>query len=332
MSKILSFITFMVLTLGLTSHARDQVLSIITPVLVGNIETIEAQSDSVSQGDDSTWLDDLMLISTGPNLLNNPGFETGDTTGWRDSGLTIVPAGRTGNTHSGKFSASVSNRIATWDGPGQWLMNKMVDGKTYRISGWVRLENADNSPIELIISQEDSGGFKWQPFIESTAYRDRWINLCGFFKLRVDGVLANIDLQIGGPPAEVNFVIDDFEVVEVVETDWRTGANKWIEKIRKRDAEIAVLSPEGQPVINVDLHIKQTKHKFGFGCEITNTEDHNYLDFFKEHFEWALVGWSKWRLTEPQQGNINFDRLDNICEFCSANGISMRGHCLFWAV
>ena len=34
--------------------------------------------------------------------------------------------------------------------------------------------------------------------------------------------------------------------------------------------------------------------------------------------------------TEPRQGQFDFSRADRIANFCRANGIKMRGHCLMW--
>jgi len=332
-SKILSFITFTVLTLGLTSHARDQVLSIITPVLVGNIETLQSKDDSELQDNDSTWFDDLVFSAKGENLVTNPGFETGDTTGWWGPGLNIVPSGRTGNAHGGKFSVLTSNRTANWERPRQSLVGVLENGKAYQISGWVRLQNAEHSSIGITILQEDSSGSNWYkpPGCWSTGYIDQWIHLSGIFTLNINGTIKDLAIYFEGPPAGVDFYVDDVEVVELA--DWRTGANQWIDRARKRNACITVLSTKEQPEIYTDLHIRQVRHTFGFGSEINDTEDRNYLDFFKNHFEWAVVGWqSKWPHTEPQQGYITYDKPDKIYDFCRANEIKVRGHCLFWAV
>ena len=34
--------------------------------------------------------------------------------------------------------------------------------------------------------------------------------------------------------------------------------------------------------------------------------------------------------TEPQEGQFNWDNADRIANFCRANGIKLRGHCLMW--
>lgn len=320
--------------LSIVSYANRQTVNATAQSLIENIDTIESETNSVSQGDKNTWFDDFMDPVTGQNLLTNPGFELGDTTGWWGDGLKVIPTGRNSLAHSGKFVALTSNRVAPWDGAGQNLMGEMADGKTYRISGWIRIENAESSPIELIVSQRDSNGFKWEPFIRSLAYNDRWTYFSGLFTIKVDGLLTALNLQIGGPPAEVNFYLDDFEIVEVVEIDWRINANHRIEQIRKRDAKITILTPHGEPISNTNVQIRQTKHRFGFGNCIGSKEISNpdYLIFFKKHFEWAVMGGAtKWLDNELLQGQVNYFDADHIIDFCSENEIKIRGHCLYWA-
>lgn len=41
---------------------------------------------------------------------------------------------------------------------------------------------------------------------------------------------------------------------------------------------------------------------------------------------------SQWAANEWRQGSITYEHADRICGFCSRNGITMPGYCLFWAV
>jgi GH35 family endo-1,4-beta-xylanase len=41
---------------------------------------------------------------------------------------------------------------------------------------------------------------------------------------------------------------------------------------------------------------------------------------------------SKWYSNEYTQGNVNYVNADGIYDWCSARGITMRGHCIYWEV
>jgi hypothetical protein len=82
----------------------------------------------------------ILILSLGTsygdtNVLTNPGFESG-TTGWSGRSCSIETV--TSPVHSGSLSGRAYNRNATWDGIQQDMLNKMVIGQTYQISGWIR--------------------------------------------------------------------------------------------------------------------------------------------------------------------------------------------------
>jgi hypothetical protein len=148
------------------------------------------------------------------NLLANPGFETGDATGWITTwGWNFTAT--TEQVHSGIYSGLANNRSDTWQGAWHSVMGLMDDGKTYRISGWVRLQNAASRTVSLTVSQTDSGGAHYYGVDNSTAYNDRWTLLDGTFALNVNGALTDLYIYFEGPPAGVNFYVDDASVTEV---------------------------------------------------------------------------------------------------------------------
>jgi endo-1,4-beta-xylanase len=115
--------------------------------------------------------------------------------------------------------------------------------------------------------------------------------------------------------------------------DWKSDANARIESIRKRDAKILVVNLNGNPVADVNVQIKQTKHRFAFGTCISSAQMSNdsYKNFIADHFEWtACENETKWIWNEWSQDVENYDAADNIYNWCSANGIKVRAPCLFW--
>ena len=150
-------------------------------------------------------------IKAAENLLINPDFELGNTTGWTDWGCNLTAT--QDQVFSGNYSAFVSNRTQSWQGPVQSLLGVLEDGKTYTISGWVRLENSPVEKFGITISQTDSNGTKFTAINFSNGYDDQWIFLSGTFTLNVTGNLTRLDVYFEGPAPGVNFYVDDVKVL-----------------------------------------------------------------------------------------------------------------------
>ena len=274
------------------------------------------------------------LCAKADNLLDNPGFETGNTSGWSPFGSSI--AASTATAHTGSYSALVTDRTATWNGIAQSLLGRISDNQTCSVTGWSKIQNTSSADVKITIQQTDDAGTNYHPIATSTVYDSGWTNLSGFFTLEVTGTLTALTLYFELPPAGVNFYVDDVSVTITSSGDWETEANERIEQIRKGDFRIIAKSPYGNkpPVENVDVEVQQTKHHFAFGSAISSPQMANtdYLNFFKDHFEWAVMeNASKWYANEPTEDNVTYADADNIYTFCSANNITMRGHCIFWA-
>jgi glucuronoarabinoxylan endo-1,4-beta-xylanase len=143
------------------------------------------------------------------NILINPGFESG-TEGWAGRSCTIEAVKTV--AHSGSGSAKATGRTANWQGVKQSVFDKMVNGKAYRVSGWVRLENAASAPVALSVEQQDGKGTNYHNVASATATDSNWVLLSGDFTLDVNGTLSFLDVYFEGPAADVNFYVDDVNV------------------------------------------------------------------------------------------------------------------------
>ena len=148
------------------------------------------------------------------NLLANPGFETGTATGWFTNGDFSLTAD-TNQVHDGNYSGFASGRTAWWQGACQSLLGLMDDGKTYRISGWVKLKVADSNYVQLTVSKTDSDGTHYYGIDSATGSNDHWVHLDGTLALDVVGQLTSLYVYFEGPAADVNFYVDDAAVTEV---------------------------------------------------------------------------------------------------------------------
>jgi len=276
----------------------------------------------------------LAVTAGAQNLVTNPGFESG-TSGWYGSGCDISTS--TSVYRSGTHSGYASNRTDTWNSLRQSMKDKMEVGKTYAISGWMRLEGAASDNINMAMRITDDSGTSYPWIDASTGYDDQWTELMGYFTVDVNGALTALDLYFEGPADGVDYYLDDVNVVEIEAGDWKDEANDRIEQIRKGDFRITVVSPNDPNVVIPDVNVQviQTKHSFPFGSEISwpQMDNSRYLSFFNDHFNWAVMGnSSKWYHNEPAEDYVTYTDADKIYDFCQANGITMRGHCLYWGV
>lgn len=271
----------------------------------------------------------VLGTASAQNLAQNPGFESG-TTGWSGWGGVSFTSS-TALPRTGIRSALVQNRTATWNGVAQNVVGVLQPTNTYRISAWVRLVSGGNQPVQLTIAKTDGGGTSYAAVANGTANSSGWTLLSGGYLLTVNGTLTALNLYLEGPAAGVNFYADDF-VVELY--DWKMQANARIEQIRKRDVRLLIVDADGNPVPGVSVNVKQTRNRFAFGSAINNNiANPNYAAFFKTNFQWAVMeNESKWYANEPTRSNVTYTVADRITNYCATNGITMRGHTLFWAV
>jgi len=146
------------------------------------------------------------------NLLSNPGFENGSKTGWTHPVCDMRVT--SDQVHSGNYSAYIYNRTDTWQGPRTSVLNQMQNGKTYHVSFWVRLENAQSDNIGLTVLQTDAAGMSYTSLQWATGYSSRWVQLSGTFTLNATGTVTELQFYVEGPKPGVNFYVDDALVEE----------------------------------------------------------------------------------------------------------------------
>ncbi len=274
----------------------------------------------------------VSIPAWGTNILTNPGFENG-LTGWYSMGSTISVSSV---NHSGGHSAYVSNRTQNWNGIAQSLLNKVEEGKTYKIGGWVRLADQDQAGISLTLHRKNQAGEdSWHHVVDATCYQDRWVEIKGYYIFENLTDLTTLQLYFEGPGAGVSFYADDVIVEAYVPDDWNARANARIEQIRKRDMNLKIVTADGRPLDQASVQLRQIRHQFGFGTAFSsgNIDNPDYLQFLRDHYEWVVPeNATKWTQTEPGQGQLHYNTPDEMVEFCRAWNIYMRGHCLFWSV
>ena len=119
--------------------------------------------------------------------------------------------------------------------------------------------------------------------------------------------------------------------------DWRKESDERIERHRKGSFALTCVYANGRPVAKKTLSVRQRRSAFLFGTcvtsgRLTGADGRNYDRFIVEHFN-ALVTENalKWYGLERQKDRLTFGAADRIVKFAEANGLALRGHCLFWA-
>ena len=130
---------------------------------------------------------------------------------------------------------------------------------------------------------------------------------------------------------------------QVSETDARVKAG--IEANRKGDATLVFRDAQGRPCERVHVKVRQLRHDFKYGANIFGlAETKNgaesaaaYRERFAAAFNMATLPFY-WEGNEPQPGKTRFAKdspyiyrrppVDLCLEFCEANGIEPKAHCL----
>jgi len=141
------------------------------------------------------------------NLIANPDFESGTTSGWFGFGSPTVTA-TTAQAHGGHWSAIATNRTATFMGPGYDLLSVASPGD-YTATAWVRLDGAAASQVFMTGKITCSGAADQFVRIGTADATDTaWTQLTG--TLTVPSCpLAGLIVYFEGPAAGVNEYIDD---------------------------------------------------------------------------------------------------------------------------
>lgn len=116
-----------------------------------------------------------------------------------------------------------------------------------------------------------------------------------------------------------------------------SGVEERIEKHRKGRATLKVLGPDGQPLpAGTDLRIRQTRHKFLFGCNIfklgrcrTDEDNAAYGERFAGLLNFATLPFYWWTY-ERQKGQPADERTEEIVRWCKEHEVTTKGHPLAW--
>lgn len=137
--------------------------------------------------------------------------------------------------------------------------------------------------------QIDESGTQCIQLSQGRARSDRWREFLGAFTYQPVGDVESLRFFASGPQSGVGFLLDECSV-SLVDDDWHASALDRIEQIRKRDVVLTVSDENGCPLSVDHVEISQLRRHFAFGSCFNKNQLKNqqYLDFFKNNFEWAV--------------------------------------------
>ena len=126
------------------------------------------------------------------NLVTNPGFETGDTTGWFPFGSPTLTA-ETSQVHSNTYACLVTNRTATYMGIAQSFVGALSAGQTYDVSAWVRMVNGASQTVHLTMQKTDGGTTSYAQIAAGSVSSSSWTQLSGQYTYSPSGTITALN-------------------------------------------------------------------------------------------------------------------------------------------
>ena len=247
--------------------------------------------------------------------------------------------------HGGNSSYFVTARQQPYSGPRQTLVTgeQIKNHVSYATEWWVKL--VDGAPsasfnVKFSITYDDGSKY-YQSLIAATLTpEDGWRKLSNNWRQYLNGSEVSVDVYAQANPATANFLLDDI-VIQEVSSDWEKEANERIEEIRKRDMLITVRSGTSlsdDELNSLELALSQMKPGFPFGtCVVegrivdSSEENIKYSQFIADNFNYAVFeNGMKWRQTERQRDVFNYDNVDASLDWLESQGLTTRGHNVFW--
>lgn len=108
--------------------------------------------------------------------------------------------------------------------------------------------------------------------------------------------------------------------------------------LKRRTAEVtlALVGPDGRPLANAEVAVRQVRHKFLFGCNafmLGNCGDPRLEAAYRRRFA-ALLNYATlpfyWGSYEREQGKTQAARLRMMAQWCAKKAIRAKGHPLCW--
>jgi endo-1,4-beta-xylanase len=226
-------------------------------------------------------------------------------------------------------------------------------GDTVVATFWMRSANSGNALTQFVVEQGASpytpsvgwpvsAGSAWKRVVVPFTMVQSYNSQSGPNSYDVDFFLnsAAQSIQIGGLTLldyGQNYPLSSFSINydgRDLNAPWRAEAARRIELYRKAPIVITVQDATGAPVPNAPIHVKMTKHGFGFGTAVdspaildTSTTGQQYKNTLLANFnKFVFEDELKWPPWETLDRAYTLDAY----QWLAGNGLVGRGHNLVW--
>ncbi|KAH9317785.1 hypothetical protein KI387_019554, partial [Taxus chinensis] len=258
-------------------------------------------------------------------ILVNPGFEDG-TQGWTESignASLHIESENNGN----KFIVA-SNRQMGYHSPSQKLENLSQDMK-YTLSAWVQIRgNVSSAFVKATVGMDNT---TYTCAGNVIARNGCWSFLKGGFVPDWSPFYAKLYFESNRTDVEI--LVDSVSLQPFTDEEWRLHQQDGIRMKRMRRVVIHVTDLHGNRLEKANVTVEQKSRQFPLGSAISQDILGNqlYQAWFVKRFNVAVFeNELKWYSTERQRGKLNYRVADQMLAWCSANGILVRGHNIFW--
>ncbi|XP_010274469.1 PREDICTED: uncharacterized protein LOC104609779 [Nelumbo nucifera] len=198
-------------------------------------------------------------------------------------------------------------------------------GKLYTFSAWIQVSEG-KVPIRAVFKTKT--GYKHAGAV---------ITESGCWSMLKGGLTANssgpAELYFESQNKTVDIWVDSVSLQPFTSAQWKAHQEQSIEKTRKRKVKFQAVDSLGNALAGARVSIQLKKPSFPFGAAIAKTILNNpaYQKWFTSRFTvTAFENEMKWYSTESSPGKEDYSVADAMLQFAKQNGISVRGHNVFW--
>jgi hypothetical protein len=141
------------------------------------------------------------------NILNNGDMEAG-TTSWGVFGSGTLSS-NTSVVHGGTRSLALTGRTASWNGPSQNVTSRMINGKSYATSVWVRSQTGTPSAKVTMAVTANGATSYFQLTPAATVNTSGWTLLQGTATVSWTGTLSSATVYVETTAGTDGLYVDD---------------------------------------------------------------------------------------------------------------------------
>ncbi|KAK9054721.1 hypothetical protein SSX86_025800 [Deinandra increscens subsp. villosa] len=197
--------------------------------------------------------------------------------------------------------------------------------KLYTLSAWLQVSHGD--AIVVATFKTPTG---YHNAGSTEAKSGCWSMLKGGLMVNKSG---SVQLYFQSENPTVDIWVDSVSLQPFTQEEWKSHQDHSIEKMRRSKVKIHTVNSEGKPQANRTLIIAQKFARFPFGCAINKNilSNQAYKNWFTSRFKYTTFeNEMKWYANEARQNQYDYSAADALLQFTRSNGVSVRGHSVFW--